>query len=819
MSKSPAVVLLLLFMPLACLAAPLLLSQDGRPAASIVAGDEEASAAAELQTYILRISGATLPIVQEAPEGACILLGGLSQEQQTQLDLGFDGFVIRREGETLRLAGATANGTLNAVYRFLDGLGCRWYIPGEIGEVLPARPTIAFDEPEQVSRPSFLHRVIWPSLAGRGLSAEDRERFTRWCRRNLYGGVPIHVGHNFYRIAPSEEFFGQHPEWYALRGGKRDPGGQLCTTNPELIEHTARVAGQWFDKNPSQTMFSLSPDDNVKFCHCEACEALDPEEFRGRDTGMGRRLTIYANEVAERLQETHPGKNVAFYAYWGAVEAPEDVEGHPNVVVFFTPIGMAFNYALQDESSPVNVKHNEWYDGWRKVARQMGIRHYYNFSSVLWIPWKELAAELRYQHENRALYVNAELWADSEGSALSYYVLSRLLWDVDADPQAAFEEFVSGLYGAAQEPMRRYYSRLSDRWSNCGREILWPNALARQAVFLEVLTPEVLADCRADLAEAARLAGEDETLRARVHISEVWLDYMTAWRDYAAAMLGETEQPVGLMEKVRVANRLLETVEALKPVGPGALPEIEQILLREARKWARLGGPREPLEPAFPELAAQPADEPPTRFRGQSEHIIQAQKGDGFTITLRHYQVGTYQSPLTYTVVGPDGEPVAEGTVDLEEQQRLEVTDSPGGTYAVFLAAGSNAASIESDARYLCTNVETGAQPDIITHARPLYFTVKQGVEQFTLSMLTAAPAETVQLGVFNPKGDRVADELVAGQLDLTIRVPAGMSGRPWSFTLRKAATGVFEDVEGVHFSDGVVPYIADAPGRLLRGR
>lgn len=803
--------------PLVAGAAPLQITRDGQPVACIVAGADDANAAAELQTYIRKLSGAEPAILEQANEGPRIVLGGLGAEELARLDLGLDGYCLRREGDVLRLAGATSTGTLNAVYAFLQHLGCRWYIPGDIGEVIPSSPSIAVDSLEQVRKPAFLHRVIWPSLAAQGMSREDRDRFSQFCRRNLYGGVSIHVGHNFSGIAPSSRYFAEHPDWYALRNGKRDPGGQLCTTNPGLIAHTVEMAGKWFDERPEQTMYSLSPDDHVRFCHCDACDALDPEEFRGKDTGMGRRLMVFANEVATRLQETHPGKNVAFYAYWGAVEAPADVDGHPNVVVFFTPIGMAFNYPLQDERSPVNVKHNDWYEGWRKVAKQMGIRHYYNFSSVLWIPWRELAAELKYEHERRALYLDAELWSDAEGSALSYYILSKTLWDVDADPQAAFDEFISGLYGAAAEPMRRYYSRLSDRWSNCGEEILWPNALARQAVFLDVLTEDVLAACRADLGEAVGLAAEDQTLRARIHPSEVWLQYMTAWREYASAVLGKTDPPAGLMAKAEAARALLLAVETLKPQAPGAIPEIEHVLLRDARKLARLSGPGKPLSPAFADLSPTPTDVPPTRFRGQSEHVLLAQKGDSFTVTLRHYQVGSYQSPLSYTLVGPDGQAAAEGSVDLKDQTQLEVNNSPGGTYYLYLAAGSNSASVESSARYLCANAAPDAQLDIIGHARQTYFTVKPGATEFIVGLKTDAPAETVQMQVLDPDGKVVCDQLIAGAQEVRIAVPEGMAGKPWSLTLAKAAEGVFEDAQGLHFSDAVEPYVADAPGRLVR--
>ncbi len=804
-------------MTLALLAPPaladdLVLIDAGQPQAVIVAAEQDATAAAELQTYLAKMSGADLPVVESSEGGARVVLGGLAAETLGGLDLGFDGYVIRREGDVLHLAGATPTGTLNAVYRFLDGLGVRWYIPGEVGEVVPERATIAIGDLDEVSRPDFLHRMIWPSLAGRGMSEQDRAAWNQWARRNLYGGVPVHVGHNFRGIASAEEYFEQHPDWFALRNGERDRGGQLCTSNPEVIEHTVKIARQWFDENPAQTMFSLSPDDHARFCHCPSCEALDPPEYRGRDTGKGRRLLVFANEVARRLQETHPGKNVAFYAYWGAVEAPGDIEAHPNVIVFFTPIGMGFNYPLQDPRSPTNRRHDDWYIGWDNVAHQMGIRHYYNFSSVLWIPWRVLTDELRYEHERDAKYMNAELWSDAEGSALSYWILARVLWDVDADIDALFDDYVTGLYGPAAEPMRRYYARLTDAWSYGPGELLWPRSLGRQRPFLAMLTPEVLSASHADLREARALARGNDTLTARIRISQAWLSYMSAWRRFAALQLHAEEGTVA--DQARAAARLLDSIELIRRYAPGAMPEIEHILVPSARKFAWMAEGADELEPAFPDAPAQSPDEPPTLFRGASRHLILS-TGEPFEVTIGHRQVGSSADPVRWQVMGP-GETEITGEVAVGEEGHVTIDPAVEGIYVIALQGGSNAGSIESSARYLVHDASNGL--GIVYQARPLYFTVPPGVARFSMSLGCSSVGESVHAALIDPEGAVVAEQDVHGAVTLEVEVPEGMSGRAWRVELSQAAEGVYEDVERLRFSDQIPPFVADAPGRLVVG-
>ncbi len=51
-------------------------------------------------------------------------------------------------------------GSLNAVYAFLRDLGVRWYMPGELGEIVPKSNTIALPEINRTVRPEFEVRSV-----------------------------------------------------------------------------------------------------------------------------------------------------------------------------------------------------------------------------------------------------------------------------------------------------------------------------------------------------------------------------------------------------------------------------------------------------------------------------------------------------------------------------------------------------------------------------------------------------------------------------------------------------------------------------------
>lgn len=63
-------------------------------------------------------------------------------------------------------------GSFNAVCGFLMRLGVRWYLPGELGEVLPATKTIALPKLDETVRPDF------PSAASTSASPPTAKR---WC--------------------------------------------------------------------------------------------------------------------------------------------------------------------------------------------------------------------------------------------------------------------------------------------------------------------------------------------------------------------------------------------------------------------------------------------------------------------------------------------------------------------------------------------------------------------------------------------------------------------------------------------------------------
>jgi hypothetical protein len=110
-------------------------------------------AARELTRYVHTISGVTLDIVHEttATDGTIRI---------DCADAEVDGFDIAVEEHLVGVHGHTPRGALYGVYHLLEAWGCRWFYPGELGEVVPARPDLVLPVGTSSQSASFRERSV-----------------------------------------------------------------------------------------------------------------------------------------------------------------------------------------------------------------------------------------------------------------------------------------------------------------------------------------------------------------------------------------------------------------------------------------------------------------------------------------------------------------------------------------------------------------------------------------------------------------------------------------------------------------------------------
>ncbi len=521
-TRLPTVACLIAFALAAACAADLDLVRDGAPVAEIVipadAHESITMAAEELNLHLDLISGAKLPVVtQPTGDAPAVYLGAPDEAWAAAADaesLAFGGFVVECTDSRLVLAGSVPEGTLNAVYWLLEELGVRWYIPTDLGITVPELATVTVPVMNTRVEPTFLCRKnhgIDRSIRGHGNVWQRRVRITDHAIN-----VPFNrYSHNLCNILPVAKYGETHPEYYPLINGERrvpelSYSWQPCTTNPEVVRLTIEAANDWWEKHPDANYFSVGMNDGRGWCQCDACTALDIPDyrFRGREVKSERYFT-FVKQVAEAVQETHPDKWITCIAYSSVEPVPRGVELPGNVMVVITQDVGAWHdpeYRAEDEAIA---------RAWTEAAGAFGV---YNYTSQMWLLPRNfprmMAESLRFYDDIGAVAMTNESWPTWWYAGPMMYVRAKLMWDPQQDVDAVLDDYYTGFFGPAREPMKRLYERFEETMMT-EREGRWFYGIGSVPEQIALWTPRQLEESVADLAAASRLA-DAEPFNARV---------------------------------------------------------------------------------------------------------------------------------------------------------------------------------------------------------------------------------------------------------------------------------------------------------------
>lgn len=808
------------------------LVRDAQPTAQIVQlsrTDECAVSCNELSKYVAAMSGAQLPILkphERVPPGRTSIFVGTVADAKRLVDdaalkamgsFAPNGFMIQvrsggRAAPCVFIVGHDVPGMEFGVYDFLESLGCRWYMPGVVGEEIPEHPTLVVEDKLEVQNPDFMLRNFWWGYGNR--PAWQKEAYATWRKRNKMGGVKASMGHNLQRIINPVEYGKDYPEYFPLRGNTRyipknagEHGWQPCTSNPKVIEIAAQKAIAAFDRDPELYSFSLSPVDGYGWCECERCQSQDPPELRGSaQRGKGRRMTIFANEVAKRLAKKHPDRYVCWYAYAGAVEAPPDLDVHPNVIISLAHYGWCGCniHALKDPSCKLNAHFLKILDDWAGKECKLFIREYW--ATLVGATDKparvcgaySLAEDIPFFKSKGAIGFSSESVPDYGACALNFWLAARKMWRADADTTALLQDFCEGMYGPAESTMRDYFTGIVETCRQRG---------CRSSFF----TDDELTTLRSKVDIAAKLCATEKQ-RARVQLTRDSLDFVTGMRDYVRAPSAQKRQA------------LVHTVGALRDRHSLAV-DFKSFLARLGRQLrADPSRANELLKMALVPLTdvPMPSDATESAFsvRGKHLFVILTSKGERIKGRMEVRRLGRYLSGGAFALVSPSSKLLAQGTAAVGEPGRFEALAEEAGTHVVVVNTGRNAARVYADNQYFCLAGQSlallGSQPEA-------YLALEPTAKQATITLTSPsggppdAPGETAAMVAFDPNGKEIArGDTTSGQpVGISLTPGPAQARSPWRIRIGRAPKGTLEDLT-LTLGSGAAPFVATHPTRLL---
>lgn len=458
-------------------------------------------AAKELSHYLQQISGAEIPVGSvddRSPERNALFVGnGFNDEIFTEHTIGYGS-----EGKDLFIYGGNSKSTLYAVYRFLEKeLGCMWLSPD--AEKIPGsksitlKPGINYCYAPQIETRTVHSRLFYDNHAFADKLGVTYEAFP--------GYVPGAGVHTFHRFMPANSFYDAHPEYYALRNGKRLTT-QLCLSNKDVLRIVIDSVRSFFNRYPDTHIISVSQDDNTQYCQCDQCAAIDEEE--GSPSGS---MIRFVNSVAKHF----PDKKISTLAYQ-YTRKPCITKPASNVLITLCSIEC-------DRSKPIEVGCIDFANdlkGWKELTENIRIWDYTTQFTNFLAPFPNIHTlkpniEL-FSNSNAKWIFEQHSHHPSELFELRSYLTAQLLWNPESNADEIMKRFCSAYYQEAAPFILEYIGTIHNEIQKVPEFFLFLYGDPSQG-FESFLRPELLDkfDLLYDRAEEAVFQKADVLNRVR----------------------------------------------------------------------------------------------------------------------------------------------------------------------------------------------------------------------------------------------------------------------------------------------------------------
>ncbi len=472
------------------------------------AGKTVDRAASEFQSILEEISGVQIPIASETKadsKNKKIFIGGKNGDAPS-----LHSVMIKTEGENIIITGGSPQSILFAVYEFLEKYaGCKWYSPTvqEIPKMKKVSLPVSLD---YVYTPEITTRTVHSRLFYDNPDFADKLKVTH---EAFPGYVPGARVHTFNRFLPAKVYLETHPEYYALRNGKRQHT-QLCLTNKEVLQHVTDSAAAWFSRYPEAEVLSVSQDDNTLYCQCDYCHAIDEEEGSASGT-----MIRFVNAVAASF----PDKTISTLAYQ-YTRRPPKTKPAENVLITLCSIEC-------DRSAPIDEKCIDFAEdliGWKEMTDNIRIWDYTTQFTNFLAPFPNihtLQPNIRFFRDNHATWIfEQHSHQPSELFELRSYLTAKLLWNPDLDADEIITDFVNGYYEEAGVFVKKYIDLIHQELKKDSTFFLFLYGDPSQA-FNSYLNPELLKQYNAIFNDAEKAVENKPEVLQRVKTARLSTDY------------------------------------------------------------------------------------------------------------------------------------------------------------------------------------------------------------------------------------------------------------------------------------------------------
>ncbi len=525
--------------------------------------------------------------------------------------------------------------SVKAATRFLEtAAGVRFLMPGDVGKEVPKRKEVSLADGCQLrENPWFFF----------GCARSDTDRSLIYHIANGQWGMgAFHTyrGHSYPLACPGSVYFKKHPEYFALKNGKRRLGRKsgltaLCISNPQVEELIVAELKKQFDMGAE--VCQLAQNDGSMLCECKKCRAM-----YGTGDDWGEKFWLFHRHIAERMLKERPGKIVHILSYSATENPPKTFKVFPdNVMIELCRCTEESFRKWKDYTVPRGFTAYTYLAG-SYVAPGFVVRHSFAYLAML---------AKRFRDNNVLGIVNSGPEGDMYGTeGPAYYVYRRLLLDGTLNLNAILADYCSAAFGPAALHMRKFYDTQDARlrmW-NRGMEAFPSDVaagmenyrIARPKSSLDlhgwIFSPETTEQMEECLSRAEKTEGLSAKQRKRLELVRLEFDYAKMMgnisvlyeaykvlksRESLDPLADELEKRNAWMDRLFDAKDRPKRIEGwpeIPPFGPGCTRKLMNVDGRlSSMIGAPLTWPPEMLRKSMPgvdvkETHARRVDAPPT---------------------------------------------------------------------------------------------------------------------------------------------------------------------------------------------------------------
>ena len=428
----------------------------------------------DLAHYLGKIAGAEFEVVESRPPGDQrnpIYVGKRAQRIFGPVGItksGAFGFrVVADPKRGIGLYGESEHGTSYAIYELLHQLGCRWYMPTELGEVIPRRITLTVPIMDHKRAPATEYR----GMTQGGADWKRRNRFTTTGKRlgRLPGRIGNGVGYDGTRVTVSA---GHNMLWRLIPEESGLRGRAFGWTDPKLADVMSQTMLGELDTHFAEVLAAGIPVRYRLNMPDGQFPTEDPEERkydpapRVWEKAAGRwsitdRLILLTTRILERVTKVHPNVSVETLGYVNHSSPPARYKPHPHITWTIAPIDFNRHHPMDWPDHVNEYWLRDMVQGWASQNVSLGAYWYGMNLAELSAPCPFIAkwgTDIRILLENNLVAWSPETMNGWDSMLPGYYLSARMTFDAKETPEEILDDLWTRFYGPAAKPMASYWT-------------------------------------------------------------------------------------------------------------------------------------------------------------------------------------------------------------------------------------------------------------------------------------------------------------------------------------------------------------------------